>query len=142
MLTKKFWQKVGLVNGIRGEVVEILYAEGVPAPAPPCYVVVRFDGYIGPDWSSGKMYRGCVPISPVQPSWSSCGANGEGSTMTRTQLPLKPCWALTTHKSQGQTLDKAVVDLGKREACTGLNFICSMYGSMSEQLKSWRNCRN
>ena len=26
-------------------------------------------------------------------------------------------------KSQGQTLNKAVIDLGKREACTGLAFI-------------------
>ncbi|CAM9602813.1 unnamed protein product, partial [Ascophyllum nodosum] len=88
MLTKNLWQEVGLVNGIRGGVVEIVYAEGAPAPSPPCYVIVRFDGYTGPDWSSGERYRGCVPISPVQTAWSSCGANGEGNTMTRTQLPL------------------------------------------------------
>ncbi|CAM9923846.1 unnamed protein product, partial [Ascophyllum nodosum] len=28
------------------------------------------------------------------------------------------------HKSQGQTLAKAVIDLGKREAYTGLTFVC------------------
>ena len=28
------------------------------------------------------------------------------------------------HKSQGQTLDKAVIDLGPKEACTGLIFVC------------------
>ena len=28
------------------------------------------------------------------------------------------------HKSQGQTLDKAVLDLGPKEACTGLTFVC------------------
>ena len=28
------------------------------------------------------------------------------------------------HKSQGQTLDKAVIDLGPKEACTGLAFVC------------------
>ena len=28
------------------------------------------------------------------------------------------------HKSQGQTLDKAVVDLGRSEATAGLTFVC------------------
>ena len=28
------------------------------------------------------------------------------------------------HKSLGQTLDKAVLDLGPKEACTGLTFVC------------------
>ena len=28
------------------------------------------------------------------------------------------------HKSQGQTLDKAVIDLGPKEACTRLTFVC------------------
>ena len=28
------------------------------------------------------------------------------------------------HKSQGQTLDKAVTDLGPKEACTGHTFVC------------------
>ena len=65
-----------------------------------------------------------MPISPVEAAWPSCGQNGEGSTMTRAQLPLKLCWALTMHKSQGQTLSMAVIYLGKREACTGLTFVC------------------
>ena len=92
MLTKNLWQEVGLAYGIRGKIVEIVYAEGAPAPSPPTYyVVVRFDGYTGPDWSSEEGYRGCVPISPVQSAWSSCVANGEGNTMTRTQLQLKLC---------------------------------------------------
>ena len=28
------------------------------------------------------------------------------------------------HKSHGQTLDKVVVELGPKEACTGLTFVC------------------
>ena len=40
------------------------------------------------------------------------------------QLQLSLCWAITMHKSQGQTLDKAVINLGPKEACTGLTFVC------------------
>ena len=32
--------------------------------------------------------------------------------------------AITMHKSHGQTLGKAVIDLGPKEACTGLTFVC------------------
>ena len=39
-------------------------------------------------------------------------------------LQLGLCWAITMRKSQGQTLDKAVIDLGPKEACTGLIFVC------------------
>lgn len=47
MPTKNLHQEVGLVSGIRGEIVEIINAEGKPSPMPPLYVVVKFDGYRG-----------------------------------------------------------------------------------------------
>ena len=43
---------------------------------------------------------------------------------SREQLPLALCWAITMHKSQGQTADKAVIDLEKSEATAGLTFVC------------------
>ena len=104
MLTKNLYQQVGLVNGIRGEVVELVYTDDAPPPKLPLYVVVKFRGYSGGEWSSQERYRGCVPISPVDTTWQ------DGGTQVRTQLPLRLCWAITMHKSQGQTLDKAVID--------------------------------
>ena len=81
-------------------------------------VVVKFRGYSGGEWSSQEGYRGCVPISPVDTAWQ------DGGTQVRTHLPLRLCWAITMQKSQGQTLDKAVIDLGPKEACTGRTFVC------------------
>ena len=43
---------------------------------------------------------------------------------TCNHLQLGLCWAITMHKSHGQTLDKVVIDLGPKEACTGLTFVC------------------
>ena len=44
MLTKNLCQQVGLVNGIRGQVVELVIADDAPPPNLPLYVV-KFRGY-------------------------------------------------------------------------------------------------
>ena len=41
----------------------------------------------------------------------------------RKQFPLRLAYAMTIHKSQGQTLDRAVVHLGKKERSLGLAFV-------------------
>ena len=47
MLTKNLYQQVGLVNNIRGEVVELVSADDAPPPKLPLYVVVKFRGNSG-----------------------------------------------------------------------------------------------
>lgn len=39
------------------------------------------------------------------------------------QLPIKVAYAMSIHKSQGQTLDKIHLDLGRRAFCTGLTYV-------------------
>ncbi|CAN0424817.1 unnamed protein product, partial [Ascophyllum nodosum] len=69
MLTRNLWSEAGLVNGIRGDVVDIVWAHGEKAPALPDFVVLRLEGYTGPVWSSDPRYEECVPIAPFETSW-------------------------------------------------------------------------
>ena len=112
MLISNLWVEAGLVNGAMGTVKAICYSSGEP-PALPTAVMVTFDSYSGPTLSDGT-----VPIVPIRRTW--------GQACSRLQLPLKLAWAITIHKSQGLTLNKAVINIGKREFSTGLTFVaCS-----------------
>ena len=41
----------------------------------------------------------------------------------RQQVLLKLAWALTIHKSQGLTLRKAWIDIGKKESTLGISYV-------------------
>lgn len=114
MLTSNLWVQVGLVNGAMGTVESICYRSGSP-PDLPLAVMVKFDNYIGP-----TLHNGTVPITPIRRSWSN-----SGEQCSRLQLPLKLAWAVTIHKSQGLTLNKVVIDVGKKEFSCGLTFVAS-----------------
>ena len=78
--------KIGLVNGSRGILVDF-----TPAGSP----IVRF--------KNGQT----VPIQPHV--WWSPDVPHIG----RQQIPLKVAYAITIHKSQGASIDSALVDIGK-----------------------------
>ena len=64
MLTKNLYQQIGLVNGVRGEVVELVYADDAPPPKLPLYVVVKFRGYSG---GNGRFRRGIEVVGQFLP---------------------------------------------------------------------------
>lgn len=126
MLTANLWVQVGLVNGALGTVVAICY-DGADQSPPnlPVAVTVKFDSYTGPTLADGS-----VPIVPLRRTWLS-----STHPCSRLQLPLKLAWAVTIHKSQGMTLDKVVIDVGKKEFSAGLTFVaCSRVRHLKDLL--------
>jgi ATP-dependent exoDNAse (exonuclease V) alpha subunit len=59
-----------------------------------------------------------IPIMPFTARWEQ----GD-KVLTRTQFPMRLAWAMTIHKSQGLTLDNAVIDLGEKDFTPGLSFV-------------------
>ena len=106
MLTSNLWTDAGLVNGALGVVEDIVYNPGTSPPNPPTYVLVTFDKYVGVAWD--ELFPQTVPIIPIE----------RGNNR---QIPLRLAWGLTIHKSQGLTLEKATIDIGRTER-QGLTF--------------------
>ena len=116
MLTANLWQEVGLCNGAAGTVYKILYLANHHPPDLPIAVMVDFDTYTGPAFLPDR--PSCIPIPPITFEWDTVVAR-----LSRQQLPLQIRYAITIHKSQGQTLDKAVIDIGKSELAAGCTFV-------------------
>ena len=116
MLTANLWPEVGLCNGAAGTVHDILYKKKHQPPNLPIAVLVIFDHYSGPSFL--QQHSNCVPIPPITYEWDS-----DSQRLSRQQLPLQVRYAITIHKSQGQTLPKAVIDIGKAELANGCTFV-------------------
>ena len=121
MLHRNLDVSSGLVNGAQGTVVDFLW----PAKQSdlPHTVLVKFDDpHVGGPtrWS---LYEGdieCVAIRPFRARFT--GKHGRGD-FVRYQFPLVPSWAMTIHKAQGLTLDKAVIDLGSSVFAHGQAYV-------------------
>lgn len=81
------------------------------------YLSLAFLGPQNPGWDG--IDPSWVPIVPSIARWE----NKTGQPLSRTQMPLTAAWAITIHKSQGLTLERAVVDLGEKDFSPGLSFV-------------------
>ena len=85
----------------------------------PLAALVRFPSYTGP-----AFFPDDPKLVPVPPFTSHFGSGGsQAKALSRTQLPLTLAWAITIHKSQGATYDKAIVNIGEKEIALGLTYV-------------------
>ena len=113
MLRRNLWTEVGLVNGIMGTIHSIIFKQGESPQSGhlPMAVNVQFgEEYSGPSFEG--LPKNCIPISPVTAEWQSFSKTTQQySSHSRKQIPLSLAWAVTVHKSQGQTLPQVVISL-------------------------------
>ena len=115
MLTMNLWSSVGLCNEATGTIIDFIFQNNHNPPDLPVAVIVQFDNYRGHSFNE---IQPCVPICPITVSSQS-----ENGFHERQQLPLRLAWALTIHKSQGLTLPKAWIDIGKSERTAGVSYV-------------------
>ena len=116
MLKINLLQKFGLINGSQGKIIDIIYRDGEGPNALPKAVIVDFPEYKGP--KIFKDHPTYVPIVPFTATWN------DPKHRCRKQIPLDLAWSITIHKSQGLTLDRAVIDIGKSEnPLGGITFV-------------------
>ncbi|CAB4027966.1 ATP-dependent DNA helicase PIF1-like [Paramuricea clavata] len=118
MLTCNLWAEVGLCNGSFGTIEQIWFAENMGPPNLLIAVLVHFHSYTGPAFLDACSK--CIPVPPKVFEWVA-----DGKCLSRQQVPLRLRYAMTIHKSQGQTLTKAVVHLGKGEKVAGCTFVAT-----------------
>ena len=116
MLTMNLWSTVGLCNGATGKVVDIIFQNNCQPRDLPIAVISEFENYTGPVFYVNKSF--CVPVCPI-----TVTSQSETGFHERQQLPLRLAWALTIHKSQGLTLPKAWIDIGKSERTAGVSYV-------------------
>ena len=105
-LTSRIWTKFGLVSGANGSLRDIIVDLITNAPHT---ILVQLENYSGPYFfpETDPKHK-WIPINPV----TGYNPSLKGS---RTQFAIRSAYGVTIHKSQGQTLDKVVIDIGKNE---------------------------
>jgi ATP-dependent exoDNAse (exonuclease V) alpha subunit len=81
------------------------------------HLTLEFENYRGSVFN-GSLQPLCIPIYPI-----TVTSQTEIGSHERQQLPLRLAWALTIHKSQGLTLPKAWIDIGKSERTAGVSYV-------------------
>lgn len=120
MVTLNILTDLDVANGVRGEIEEIIVDERdqenvmknsytTRLKYPPRYVLVKLTRTKAPPLHD--LPQNVIPIMPVTKTFT-INEDGVKVSVNRTQLPLTLGYAFTDYRSQGQTLEPVVVDIG------------------------------
>ena len=121
MVISNLWTKVGVTNGLRGTLWDLLCVKDPWVDVPPVALlkVRRCDVRGLPEYlpriTSGWSTHTLVPVPVVERKWMVGGIEH-----CRKQLPLRAAFAITVHKSQGMTIPKIILDPGDLERHVGI----------------------
>ena len=97
------------INGTIGKVLKVSYAEDDP--------------FILTELETGDIVKASPHTWELYKFSLEDGAIKSESVGTFTQYPMKLAWAITIHKSQGKTFNKAIIDLGKNVFASGQTYV-------------------
>ena len=111
-----------VANGTRGDIQDIILdeREGMLEPDedgairlsyPPSMILFR------PDKPTRLTFRGLppgiIPLTPSVANFVATGRSGKKFKLKRRQYAMTPGYAYTDYKSQGQTIENVIIDIGK-----------------------------
>ena len=128
--------QVEVANGTRGTVEDIILdprePEIVPAENgrvslhyPPALVVFQPDSHAKLILEFPGLPRGCIPITPREEGFH-IKLKSNRKSYVRCQFAMTAVYAFTHEKSQGQTLDRVVVDLANPGTLTPFHAYVSL----------------
>lgn len=115
MITQNYDVEGGIVNGYKGILKRIRYQIDQSGNRYAISCVVESDT-ISSEPLAGLAPKQAVVMQETTHMTFRHPHSGKKCTIQRTQLPIVPAFAMTAHKAQGQTMDKALMDL---ESCKG-----------------------
>jgi len=115
VITTNIWKKYGIVNGATGTVKDIIYRFGDSKNLPDI-VIIHLDRYSGPQCFEDSSKTNWIPFDTET-------AYNMRTSSTRRQFPFRLAYAITVHKSQGETLQHGVIDFDKSEKSLGSSYV-------------------
>nr|OQO27419.1 hypothetical protein B0A51_07870 [Rachicladosporium sp. CCFEE 5018] len=136
MVTSNLWTEKKVVNSSMGVLRDVVWLEDGDVGGTPFCLFVELDEYDGESYDG---YDGPGDHDKIVPIFARTQNFTRNNTeCSRTQFPLTVAFAITVHKSQGMTLDRAVLNIAEEDFASGLTYVAvsrvkTLDGLMFEQ---------